>query len=308
MRKLFSAFLILNLVLLNSCDDGDIITVELDFDDTFEACEGANDLVFYKTKDDPSESLSLLLNNVSLEDIFEVDDTGVFEKTYTISSTNPFNYRTYSDTSLPSDLFCNTIPNSEVNITQDIESTSGSALLRTELIEDDGDGIPAELENQDPNGDGNFDDAQDTDGDGLPDYIDADDDGDNILTKNEDPDPNEDGDLSDAQDTDADGVPDYLDDDDDGDGINTRDEENDSQDQNPANDFTVSELADYLNPDIANTVNATAYREHTITQSYVVTLTLSNFDLVVLSQDSFDFGVLEDGTTTDTRTETPDFP
>ncbi|MGB5417257.1 hypothetical protein [Algibacter sp.] len=306
MRQLFSVFLFINIILLNSCDDGDIITVELDFDTTFEACEGANDLVFYKTKDDPSESLSLLLNNVSLEDIFVVDATGVFEKTYTISSTNPFNYRTYSDESLPSDLFCNTIPNSDVNITEDIETTSGSAFLTTVLTEDDNDGIAAELE--DINGNGDLED-DDTDGDGLPNYIDADDDGDNILTKNEDPDPNSDGVLSDALDTDADGIPDYLDEDDDGDGVNTRNEENDSQDQNPANDITISEVGpDYLNPNVLTSVPATAYREHTIIQTYVITITIYDIDLGIIKFDNYNFGVLDDSSTTDSRKVTPSFP
>jgi len=308
MRRLFFVFSALILLPLNSCDDGDIITFELDFEDTFEACDGGDDLVFYKTKNDPSESLSLKLSNVNLSDILKVDDaTGIFEKIYTISTTNPFNYRTYSNTNLPSDLFCNVIPNSDVNITKDIESTSGSATLKTILTEDDNDGIPAELE--DINGNGNLKD-DDTDGDGLPNYIDADDDGDNILTKNENPDPNDDLNLSDAQDTDADGIPDYLDDDDDGDGVKTRDEENDSQDQNPANDFSVSEIADYLNKDITSIAPpaATAYREHTISQTYTVTLTISNFDLELISQDVFDFGVLEDGSTTNSRKVTPDFP
>ena len=308
MRKLFSVFIFLNLLVLNSCDDGDIITVELDFDNTFKVCEGGDDLVFYKTKNTPSESLSLKLSNVSLDDIFIVNDSGVFEKTYTISTTNPFNYRTYSNTTLPSNLFCNAIPNSEVNITQDIESTSGSAYLKTVLTEDDSDGVPPNLE--DRNNNGNFED-DDTDGDGLPNYIDADDDGDNVLTKNENPDPNGDGDLSDALDTDSDGIPDYLDADDDGDGIDTRDEENDSQDQNPANDITVSEFgADYLNKDVTNveTPAATAYREHTITQTYIVTLSVSDIDLELISLDVFVFGVLENSLTTDSRKVTPDFP
>ncbi|MFV9550752.1 hypothetical protein [Algibacter sp. PT7-4] len=311
MRKLFSVFILLNIFFLSSCDDGDVITVDLDFDNSFEACDGGDALVFYKTKEDPSESLSLKLDNVNLEDIFNVDEFGVFEETYTISTTNPFNYRTYSNTSLPNNLFCSVIPNSEIKITQDIESTSGNAILKTVLTEDDNDGIPAELENRDPNGDGNYDDAQDTDGDGLPDYIDADDDGDNVLTKNEDPDPNGDGDLSDALDTDNDGTPDYLDTDDDGDGIDTRNEENDSQDQNPANDISVSEFGpDYLNKDVANeeTPVATAYREHTITQSYLVTLEISNFDLEIISLDVFNFGVLSDSNTTSSRKVTPDFP
>ncbi len=163
----------------------------------------------------------------------------------------------------------------------------------------------------DPNGDGNYDDAQDTDGDELPDYLDDDDDGDNVPTKDENPDPNGDGNLSDAQDTDGDGTPDYLDDDDDGDGIKTRDEENDSQDKNPTNDITNNDVgADYLNKDVATSVAATAYRVHTISRSYLVTVKLTGIDIEILSQDVLDFGKLADSeipSSNKSRTVTPTF-
>ena len=305
MRKLFFVFIALVIIPLNSCDDGDVITIELDFEDTFLIC-GTENLVFYKTKDDPSESLSLKISNLTLEDILDVDEEGLYENTFTISSSNPFNYRTYNNETLPSDLFCNDIPNSEVYLKEDYESTSGSAYIKTVLTEDDNDGIPAELE--DINGDGNLDN-DDTDGDGIPNYLDADDDGDNVLTINENPDPDGDGDLSDAQDTDGDGIPDYLDDDDDGDGVKTRDEENDSEDQNPANDITDSDVGpDYLNDNVANIVEATAYREHSISQTYVVTLVITNIDLTLISLDQLDFGSLENSSLSATRKVTPDFP
>ncbi|MCF7560892.1 hypothetical protein L3X39_09620 [Sabulilitoribacter multivorans] len=308
MRKLFFILSSISLLTVFSCDDGDIITVELDFDETFEACEGVSSLVFYKTKSDPSESLSLVVSGLTIDDILEVDANNEYENTISISGTNHFNYRTYSNATLPSDLFCNDIPNSEVQLTEDIESTSGIATIKTVLTEDDNDGIIAAME--DLNGNGDLTD-DDTDGDGLPNYIDADDDGDNILTVNENPDPNGDGDLSDAQDTDGDGTPDYLDDDDDGDGVKTRDEENDSQDKNPANDITNSEIgADYLNPDVNTTVSATAYREHTIIKSYLVTLIVTDVDLTIISLDEYDFGILnasEIPTSFKSRKVTPDF-
>ncbi|SFZ94371.1 hypothetical protein SAMN05428642_104130 [Flaviramulus basaltis] len=307
MRKVFYLFLSVSLLFIYSCDDGDIITVELEFEDSFKACQGSNSLVLYKTKDDPSESLSLRINNLTLTQILTVGTNNTFERTITINSTNPFNYRTYSNTKLPNDLFCNDIPNSEVEIVDDTESTSGTALLKTVLTEDDLDDIPSAFEDLNSNDDLTDDD---TDGDTIPNYIDADDDGDNVLTKNENPDPNGDGDFSDAQDTDGDGIPDYLDDDDDGDGVLTRDEENDSSDNNPANDLTNGEITDYLNPLVANTVPATAYREHTISKSYIVTLTLYNIDLGLISYDEFEFGVLEASaipTSSKSRKITPTF-
>lgn len=305
MRKLFFVIAPLLFLSLFTCSDGDIITVEFDFDDTFKAC-GTDGLVFYKTKNDPSESLSIKIASLTINDILPTGDDKIFEADYQLSTTNTFNYRTYSNTTLPSNLFCNDVPLSEVKITKDLVSTSGKVHIKTVLVEDDNDGIPAELE--DLNGNGNLED-DDTDGDGIPNYLDADDDGDNVLTKDEKPNPNGDNDLSDALDTDGDGIPNYLDDDDDGDGVLTRDEENQSQDQNPANDIsdTVANIADYLNPTVKSKVNATAYRVHTIVQTYTVTLTVSNFNLEIISLDVFDFGVLENAALSSSRTKTPPF-
>jgi len=56
-------------------------------------------------------------------------------------------------------------------------------LFEIERIDHDNDGIPSYLE--DINGDGYLTEADDTDGDGRPDYLDVDDDGDGVMTRNE---------------------------------------------------------------------------------------------------------------------------
>ena len=80
-------------------------------------------------------------------------------------------------------------------------------------IDSDGDGLWNHQE--DANNDADYNPATnpgpDTDGDALPDYLDADDDGDTLLTSAENADPNGDGDPRDARDFDRDGQPDYLD-------------------------------------------------------------------------------------------------
>ena len=95
--------------------------------------------------------------------------------------------------------------------------------------DDDGDGVPTNLEIGDTDGDAipNYLDDDDdgdsilsifedavgglnTDGDALPNYLDDDDDGDGALTIDENPDPDGDGDPADAIDSDMDGTPDYL--------------------------------------------------------------------------------------------------
>lgn len=295
MRLLYTLLLLCSFLTITSCDDGDIITVDLEFGETFRACEGISNLILYKTKEDPSESLSLLIQNYTLDDLLMANS--LTEKTATL------NYRTYNDVSLPSNLFCSDVfP--LVNIIQS-ESDSVTAEINTTLVEDDNDGISADLE--DINGNGNLED-DDTDGDGLPNYIDADDDGDNVLTKNENPDPNGDGSLEDAQDSDGDMIPDYLDSDDDGDGTLTRDEEKGTPDQNLANDITNSTVGpDYLNPIVNDVLPATAYKQHTIIQTFRVTVTLKGVSFDFLSQEPFGFGILENSLTTSSRTETPVF-
>lgn len=276
----FFAFL-----LVASCDDGDVIEVELDFENTFKSC---GELVFYKTKTDPGESLSIFINDLTIDQIVEfeyIDTDSVLVELTSASivrmldgTTNKLNYRTYSN--LPTTPFCSDVPASNLNITNDSEGT-GSVAITTTLVEDDNDGISAELEVND-----------DTDGDGVPNYLDEDDDGDNVYTINEDINNNDD--LTD-DDTDGDGVPNYLDNDDDGDGVLTRDEQSFSQDQNPANDVTNTQVGpDYLNSEVAISTPETSFRTHTIQQTFVVTLVITDLSIPQLSQDVLNFGTLDD--------------
>lgn len=314
MRKLFVLFLFT--LGFTSCDDGDIITTELEFDDTFEAC---GELVLFKTKSDPNESLSLQITSpiITIETLIqtEVDPDNdllvVLETTESaeiaIGTNNQFNFRSY--TNAPINLFCNDVPPTNVLVTEDFFSVSGIAQFITELVEDDDDGIPAEFEDINGNGD-LFDD--DTDGDGLPNFLDVDDDGDNVLTENESVNFTEADGLTNALDTDGNGVPNYLDNDDDGDGVPTRNEEVNSQDQNPTNDITDNTVgADYLNAIITNNIAATAYRPHSVNQTFIVRVVLENIQFPNIEYETLDFGTL---TTVDgvdilnlVRTITPPF-
>ena len=293
--------------LLTTCDDGDIFEVTFDFEDTFSQC---GSLVFYKTNESTSESLSIKFAALTIEDILEVGEDNLYENTLPLGSTNVFNYRSY--TNLPADnlLFCNDIPPSNLGINTDEVSLSGQVYIRTVLVEDDNDGIPSEQE--DLNGNGNYND-DDSDNDGIPNYLDADDDGDNVLTLTELDTLNADGDdnpLTNPKDTDGDGTPDYLDTDDDGDGVLTRDEENSNVNLNPTDDITDpnSGVADYLNDQVSTTVTATAFRVHTIRMTYTISATVTNISLPSITQQTLDFGTLEDSSvTSDTRTGTPIF-
>ncbi|WP_250432364.1 hypothetical protein [Hanstruepera flava] len=312
MRKLF--WLLTLLICTTSCDDGDIITVEIEFGDTFKTC---GELVFFQIKEFPHESLSLQITDpsVTLDDLLEVDDDGELVTDTLIvninGDTNKFNYRTYN--SDPTTLFCSPVPPSGIEIIEDLLSTEGEAGIYIFLLEDDEDGIPADMEDENLDEDNDpSTNPTDTDGDGIPDYLDFDDDGDNVLTSTEldlDPDLDGDGDpLTNPADTDMDGIPNYLDDDDDGDGVLTIDEENFSEDQNPANDFTDPSIADYLNPVVNTTVPATAYRPHVINQKFTVELEIKEVRLPTIDLNEFDFGTLEgDDRLESSRIVTPDF-
>lgn len=112
-------------------------------------------------------------------------------------------------------------------------------------VDYDSDGVPTVDEDLDT--DGNLAN-DDTDGDGIPNFLDNDDDGDMILTSVEYVFANQgrNANTNTLLDTDGDGIPNYLDDDDDGDGVLTINEDYNNN-NNPADDDTNNNgLPDYL--------------------------------------------------------------
>ena len=87
----------------------------------------------------------------------------------------------------------------------------------------------------------------------------------------------------------------------------TRDEEFDSQDQNPTNDIDNASIGpDYLNDMFSMSVPATAFRIHTIQQTYEISCTVNDIQITNLTQQSLDFGFLSPNVT-DSRSLTPPF-
>ncbi|WP_425075614.1 hypothetical protein [Psychroserpens sp. S379A] len=300
--------------LLTTCDDGDVFEVTLDFGDEFKQC---GELVFYKINESTSETLSIQFEDLTIEDILEVNDEFLYENTLPLGSGNVFRYRSYGTTPNNS-FFCNDVP-INLQIEKDEASLGGEVFIQTVLVEDDNDGIPTEIEDENLDGDNDPDtNPTDTDGDSIPDYLDADDDGDNVLTINEGHNYTEEDGFSNAQDSDDDGTYDYLDDDDDNDGVDTRDEDSD-QDLNPANDRTIdtilnpNSIPDYLNDQIANPTIATAFRQHIIRLTYTISVTVSNITLPSITRQTLDFGTLNDSSnpdgniTIDSREASPNF-
>ena len=116
----------------------------------------------------------------------------------------------------------------------------------------DFDTVPTTTE--DLNINGNYGD-DDTDSDGLPDFVDDDDDGDMILTINEltVPRPNN-RTVNTYADTDGDGIPNYLDNDDDGDGTLTIDEDYNGNGNPADDDINNNGIPDYLDNQVTSNI------------------------------------------------------
>ncbi|MCA9385648.1 hypothetical protein KC717_03295 [Candidatus Dojkabacteria bacterium] len=126
------------------------------------------------------------------------------------------------------------------------DDTDGDGIPNYLDPDDDNDGVPTASEDQNKDGDPSNDDF---DFDGIPNYLDIDDDNDSILTKDEDIDG--DGDPT-NDDTDGSGMPNYLDVDDDNDLIPTRLEDING-DGDPTNDDSDGDgIPNYLDPDDDN--------------------------------------------------------
>lgn len=261
--KKFLALVILSFI-ATSCDDGDLIVTEIDFDDLeLELCTDS-EYVFYKINTTTNETLALQFT--TSQDIFggtdELDDI-------VLSGDDQVSYRRF-DEAVTSDYFCSLIPPATPVVAEEFISTEGEVLITRAGTETDQDGIPSEIE--DPEGVAGTADLKDSDDDGIPDILDSDDDGDNVPTALEGVVLNEDGTAIDtmlSRDTDGDGILDYLDPDDDGDGVLTRNEDG-NMDLNPANDNSNPDeptTDDYLNPNIAVETVVNEYRDN----EYVIT-------------------------------------
>lgn len=145
---------------------------------------------------------------------------------------------------ITSDLTVKGIGDADIGVQEETTVYSIGALREFPPRDDDDDGVPTRDEDRDGDGDPTNDD---TDGDGIPDYLDPDDDGDGVISAQEDI--NSDGDLT-NDDTDGDGIPNYLDADDDADqdGLQTAHECSSL----PCRDTDGDTLPDYNDPDDDN--------------------------------------------------------
>ncbi|MAM19303.1 MAG: hypothetical protein ABGW91_11675 [Christiangramia sp.] len=298
-RVIFPIFIVM---LFAACDDGEIVVDNLDFEDsTVDFCDGpgnSKDVIYAYKNDGSFESFSVEINN----GILETNENGQIippeEETLQVNLNTEglATYRIYN-TEVPSDYFCSVVPPSNIQITQEWISGDGAKMFIQKYATD----IAA---NADADGDGltnleeNFQEEQDTDEDGIPDYLDVDDDNDNVYTSRElegsDTDPVVVINGKEFLDTDEDGIPDYLDEDDDNDGIPTRNEVN-AGETRPENLQSTEEKADYRNAEQTGNNNPNeTYRDHDINRDYSYVITITGLELTRTNQsdaESLKFGV-----------------
>ncbi|WP_031425320.1 hypothetical protein [Flavimarina sp. Hel_I_48] len=270
-------FLIFVLFAFVSCNDGDVIVTNFDFEGLdINLCRTAQvnqpeNIKYVFSKINPDTQEALVLEFITSEPILSKTTDG---KPYEIKfngTTAKVNYRIFN-AEVTEDYFCSAIPPASPIVNEEYISGEGTALITVTGIRMDDDGVPSEVER----GLGN----EDIDGDGIPNEYDFDDDGDNIPTKSEGIALDADGnfDMLACDDTDKDGIPDFMDPDDDGDKTDTRDEDKD-MDLNPNNDRSdpaVSE-PDYLNPDYFTDYDVNEYIVHSYSLTDIrVTIVLND--------------------------------
>lgn len=275
-----------------SCDNGDIIVTTFDLEESvLNLCSLGDQNVLYVTNDDGVyESMSLQLTGGNLENIEEALSENPGESLeINLNNNNLLVYRIY-DGEIGNDYFCRAVPPREPNVIDEYVTTEGTVRITTNYNDSgdgqdaDGDGIINIEEGMEPDARNNPDSEshQDTDEDGIPDFLDTDDDGDNVATTREN--------LVDAEefvdetypDTDGDGVPNYLDPNDDGDDVNTRfevDPDDPNTWANPAS-YVLAEdgTPNYLNPEIGR---ENAYLENdTIVPNQITRNFRANIEIV----------------------------
>ena len=250
----FLRFSILSaLLFFVSCDDGDIVVSQFDFniDDDIKFCysgEEDDQTVFYNVNESNNEVIFLVLDGeFDFEEEFNSDDDNVSDKIDLNNNVVTYlKFNSFSDNDAE-EYFCTAVTNNNKTIVRELNGEGGTLNIITKnTIDDDGDEDNDGLKNEQEvyyDGFAKIDglsiheldevDLLDSDKDGIPNFRDDDDDNDNVPTSKElyikddegnenKTDENNDG-IPDAGylDTDGDGNLDYLDTDDDGDGVIT---------------------------------------------------------------------------------------
>lgn len=294
--KIMKRYLLLlaTALILSSCDDGDIIVSDFNFDLDSELtlCEfqfqnSERRVLHIITESNEAISFTFEENIMEkIDNVIQPEDFSI-----PINSTNRINYRRLDANVNSDDYFCQQIPPSQPRVLEEFVSTTGGSVEFTITretgpnVDTDGDGV-LDINERRP-GESVFE--LDTDGDGIPNFLDIDDDNDNVLTnteRTESAEFNRIPDENDVIDTDGDGIPNYLDDDDDGDGVITRyedlnafDDDTENPTLNPENSQNEEGVPNYLDPNSRDSLVVDFFIPNTISRKFRITVVFNNITL-----------------------------
>ena len=285
------------MLLITSCDDGDIVVNDFEFDQNrlnfcnIEGQNSANESVLFNINTQ-NEAIAINQNNIFTDTDFELEEEII---TRNIPSEAQVFYRKFNSP-ITNDYFCSTIPLNNVGIQTELIADRGMVIITKRRILDlrpegdvDADGVTNQEEGYKAVLAGD-ETLQDTDKDGVPDYLDEDDDNDNVPTRieirnvnNEIERPFINTDRIKEIKKKFDLLPDYLDDDDDGDSIPTRNEikVNDSLPRNKFISGTDSEIRvyAYLDSIQKDSIPNKIFLKNTIKVTYNTTVNIKNLGL-----------------------------
>ncbi|MDH7446845.1 hypothetical protein [Aquimarina sp. 2201CG14-23] len=124
-----------------SCSEGDIIDISVDLNGDLQHCSNENDntFVFFTIESETNRSLSVNFSSSSfIITPTTVADISITEPTIiTLNTTsNQFLYREFDTMINGSEYFCSSIPPSNVNVTQELVSSNGTAEITYVLTDD----------------------------------------------------------------------------------------------------------------------------------------------------------------------------
>ena len=299
-------FILLVLIGFTSCDDGDIIINNFDFEDAaLKSCnkDGKSKVLYKINNENVFETISLKFSNTAFSEVAGALITTPGELTLSLPSSNADSdaklvYRTY-DGNVPNDYFCGDIPPSTPKVIEEFLSIGGTIVIKTDeesgnTTDQDRDGI-LDIDEQ----------VGDTDGDGIPDIQDVDDDGDNVPTKDETTPVDDEPETANGyRDTDGDDNPNYLDNNDDGDDVLTKFEVTmDAQLPTAVSNRNEAGVPFYLNRfESIEFIDVTAILPNSLTVRYRSIITIENLQLQnqngsgeEVSFESYDFGEFTSG-------------
>ena len=139
--KLKKLSFLFGILLITACSEGDIINITIDFEAELQNCSNENDntFVFFKNDDlEINKALSVnftdnsfIINPETIADI-SLDEPTIITLN---STTNQFIYREFDASINDINYFCNSIPISDIMVTEELISTNGTAEISYEILD-----------------------------------------------------------------------------------------------------------------------------------------------------------------------------